>query len=426
MKSLSIGALAAALAASAGLSAAAAATVPSATAKVVAQAQGAPPADFGSPPTGEVPILYNDTHVYSKPDTLKQNRVLSALIRGNTILVPLRSMFEQMGATVSYDPATKTVDVSKPGAEIRLTVGKKSVIINGQQRPLDVPPQMYKGTLLVPVRVISETMGAYVLWVQAKHEVVVRYNPPAPATPPPTPPPTPEPTAPPTPVATPPPPAPTPTPTPAPAKASYEGYLLGDYIISPKVYNEFNPGNKGNGSFGFHGAYEFPAFGSTLMVGVDGREWRYPHPAGNVNVIGGNGSTFVPGFTAKDQDIDGRLGIKIADPRIYLGASYLHRSTNYGYPNQNGFGFGLEKLPDLDQSISAYGSIYYYPDVKGKFNGLNVGYSMLKYQIGGAYRFGATPVFLDFGFEGDRGNARDAAPIGFTHNGPFVGLGIKI
>ena len=63
-----------------------------------------PPADFGAPPSGEVPILFNDRHVYSKPDTLKQNRVLAALVRGNTILIPLRSMFEQMGATVSYDP----------------------------------------------------------------------------------------------------------------------------------------------------------------------------------------------------------------------------------------------------------------------------------------------------------------------------------
>ena len=48
----------------------------------------APPADFGTPPSGEVPILFNDRHVYSKPDRLKANRVLAALVRGNTILIP--------------------------------------------------------------------------------------------------------------------------------------------------------------------------------------------------------------------------------------------------------------------------------------------------------------------------------------------------
>ena len=73
--------------------------------------------------------------------------------------------------------------VSKSGAEIRVTVGKPEVIINGESRPLDVPPILYHGDVLVPVRVISEGMGAYVQWVPDRRLVVVRY---IPATPPPT------------------------------------------------------------------------------------------------------------------------------------------------------------------------------------------------------------------------------------------------
>src|SRR5271168_2815469 len=95
---------------------------------VPALAQSAPPAEFGTPPSGEVPILYNDQHVYTRPDELKANRVLAALVRGGTVLVPLRSMFEQMGATVSWDPATQTADVSKPGADVKVTVGKSVVV----------------------------------------------------------------------------------------------------------------------------------------------------------------------------------------------------------------------------------------------------------------------------------------------------------
>ncbi|HVN69470.1 MAG TPA: hypothetical protein VMU38_07480, partial [Candidatus Binatia bacterium] len=57
----------------------------------------APAPDFGSPPSGQIPILYNDHHVYATPDTLKQGRVLAALAKGGEIYVPLRSMFEQMG-----------------------------------------------------------------------------------------------------------------------------------------------------------------------------------------------------------------------------------------------------------------------------------------------------------------------------------------
>src|SRR5579863_5741105 len=188
----------------------------------VAQDQGstmaAPPANFGSPPSGQIPILYNDHHVYTKPDVLKQARVLAALVRGGTLLIPLRSMFEQMGATVSYDAGSQTATVSKPGAEIKVTVGKPEVVINGESRPLDVAPMIYQGNILVPVRVISEGMGAYVQWVPDQHVVVVRYIPP-------TPPPTPEPTA--TPV-----PPPPPTPTPAPIVKPYQDlFVAGDYII---------------------------------------------------------------------------------------------------------------------------------------------------------------------------------------------------
>ncbi|MGA2394751.1 MAG: hypothetical protein ABSH03_15520, partial [Candidatus Lustribacter sp.] len=108
MKRLSTGVLAAVVAVGFGLTSVSAAQTTAANGnigtlaapQIVAQSMMMPPADFGNPPSGEVPILFNDHHVYSKPDKLTQNRVLAALVRGNEILVPLRSMFEQMGATV--------------------------------------------------------------------------------------------------------------------------------------------------------------------------------------------------------------------------------------------------------------------------------------------------------------------------------------
>ncbi|MFZ0682342.1 MAG: copper amine oxidase N-terminal domain-containing protein, partial [Candidatus Cybelea sp.] len=183
MKRLSTGLLAALIVALCGLSAVAAPSNATSgnNGNSVAQMSSTPTADFGSPPSGQIPILFNDHHVYSKPDIDKQGRVLSALVVGGTLLIPLRSMFEQMGATVTWDAGSQTATVSKPGAEVKVTVGKPEVVINGESRPLDVPPMMYKGAVLVPVRVISEGMGAYVLWVADRHLVVVRY---VPATPP--------------------------------------------------------------------------------------------------------------------------------------------------------------------------------------------------------------------------------------------------
>jgi len=471
LKRLSTGVLAVLFAAGLGLNAVAA---PSAQAShgnigpnVIAQATTAqaaapaapPEANFGSPPSGQIPILFNDHHVYSKPDKLKQGRVLAALVRGGTILIPLRSMFEQMGATVAFDAASKTVDVSKPGSDVKVTVGKAEVVINGESRPLDVPPEMYQGHVVVPVRVISEGMGAYVQWVPEKKLVVVRYVPPAPPV-------TPAP-------ATPVPATPAPTPTPTAAPTPYQDkFVVGDYIISPKVYNEFSPGNTGNNShdgfsYNIRGAAEFTLANLPWMLEGDYRQWNYPHnqnaptPAGFVpgggavcsyspgypaagsdqacvTQIGGLAQNYVPAFTVRDYDFDGRFGLKIADPRIYVGVGYMYRTGNYGYPKESGVGVGLEKLPDLDQPFSVYGSVWYYPTVKGTtgtvctdptgkcatLGSYSVSYSVLKFQLGGTFNFGASPLFLDFGILGDRGNAKDASPSNFTMGGPYIGLGL--
>jgi hypothetical protein len=412
----------------------------------VAQAMSMPPADFGTPPSGEVPILFNDHHVYTKPDRLKENRVLAALVRGNEILVPLRSMFEQMGATVSYDPASKTADVSKPGSDVKVTVGKPEVVINGESRPLDVPPEIYKGAVVVPVRVISEGMGAYVQWLPDRRVVVVRYI----AAPPPPPPPTPTPTIPPTPKPKPPPPPPTPTPTPTPVPVNYEHFVVGDYLFAPKVYNEFSNGITGkNASYAVRGAFEFPAFGLPWMIAGDYRSWSYQHnstygvvgnctPGGPsdqscVTVVGGNGTTYVPGFTAVDKDYDAVFGLKVVDPRIYIGVSYLWRSVNYGYPIENGVGFGLEKLPDLDQPFSVYGSVYYYPSIQGPTPGSygpggTMSYRDLKYQGGFTYSLGSLSgfgLFLDANYLGDSWRVKNLAPSNASHQGAAFGIGIK-
>jgi hypothetical protein len=407
----------------------------------------APAPDFGTPPSGEVPILYNDQHVYSKPDKLKKGRVLAALVRGKTILVPLRSMFEQMGATVSYNASTKTVDVSKPGADVQVTVGKPEVTINGETRPLDVPPEIYKGSLVVPLRVISEGMGAYVLWVADKRLVVVRYLTVAPS-PPPTPPATPVPTAVPT-------AAPTATPTPTPkATTAVEFFVAGDALFDPKVYNEFSPGTQGGTTLAGRAGITFSAAGLALMAEANFVQFRYPHRSSDAAAVapGGGfpctgpgavlgepgcvstlgpavGSAFVPSFDARDTDIDGRFGIGIADPKIFLAGSYMDRYVNYGYPRLTGVGGGLEKLTNYAQPIDIYGSVYYYPQLSGNYTDINgdgqkLQYRMLHYQAGLNINVPKTPIFLDLGYEGDRGIAKQNAPTTFSENAFYGGLGL--
>ncbi|MBV8602290.1 MAG: copper amine oxidase N-terminal domain-containing protein, partial [Candidatus Eremiobacteraeota bacterium] len=408
-------------------------------------------ADFGSPPSGEYPILFNDHHVYAKPDTLRTNRVVAALVRGGTILVPLRSMFEQMGATVSYDGATKTVDVSKPGSDVKVTVGKPEVTINGEARPLDVPPIIYNGTVLVPVRVISEGMGAYVQWVPEKKTVVVRYVPLATPAPPPPPP---APTA--TPAPPPPPQTPAPTPTPSPAPPYYDKFIVGDWQLYPHIYNEFNPGNVSNQSWSARAGIEYPVTaGLTLMAEGDWRHYQYVHQAnqpvpllggayacpnpggtvGCVTTLGGFTQLYAPQFLARDDDLDGRLGIRIMQPRVYIAGSYIGFWNNYGYPRLGGAGVGLEKLPDLNQALTWYASYYYYPSVSGNFNSYTVNgttypggtlsYFLQRYQVGFDLTFRRNfPLYFDFGYQGESWVNKSNAPSNKMNFGFYTGLGL--
>jgi hypothetical protein len=443
----------------------------------IAQQMGGQP-DFGSPPSGEIPIIFNDHHVYAKPDRLRANRVLAALVKDGTILVPLRSLFEQTGATVSYDPATKTVDITKPGADVKVTVGKPIVTINGEDRPLDVPPEMYRGSIVVPLRVISEGMGAYVQWLPDRRTVVVRYNPapsptPVPATPPPPPP---VKTPPPPPPATPPPPKATPVPE------HYEAFVVGDYNVSPTIDNELSPGNKGSSSYNIKGAIEFPFVGDTWMIAADYRTQRYAHNANlgagvcaagtagcntvvghdaifqpgfcpapdpgcvttvgfqNVEAFNGLGQAYVPAFSAQESDIDARLAFQVAKPRVYVGVGYYDKHYNYlGYPNVSGIGFGLQKLPDLDQPFSLYASGWYYPTVAGTYTyptsvflgplsgqAIRLSYGVLKYDVGVSLALGKSPFFLEGGYAAEHFSIKTNAPSATQISSPYVGLGLHI
>ena len=405
---------------------------------------GASAADFGSPPSGEIPILFNDHTVYATPDTLSEGRVLAALVKDGAIYVPLRSMFEQMGGAVSVSADGKTVTAAKPGSSVVVTLGKAEVVINGESRPLDVPPMLYHGVVLVPLRVISEGLGAYVQWVPEKRVVVVRYI----SLPPPPPPPTPAPTAPPT----PPPPAPTAapyvapapisTPSPAPAAPSYTAFIQAAYSPSNN-YNEFVAG-------GYCDTYILNAVlapeNSPFAIKADFRQDDYVTSSNATDAFGNHytqfatidgGTAFTPVFLARQNDLDVRLEFKVAAPRVYVGVAYLHTTDDYGYPNLNGIGFGIEKLPDLRPGISLYGSAFYYPSASGTFTDSNPAsvhdgtsyqqlYQITKYDIGLAIVVAHSPAYLYGGYAADRYTVKQNAPIGQIHDGPYIGLGLKI
>ena len=91
-----------------------------------------------------------------------------------SVLVPLRGVFEALGATVNYNPVTKTINAQKGSSEVALTLGQTTATVNGQSQALSQPAQTVGGTTLVPLRFVAQALGAYVQWVAATGTVEIK------------------------------------------------------------------------------------------------------------------------------------------------------------------------------------------------------------------------------------------------------------
>ncbi len=173
------------------------------------------------------------------------------------------------------------------------------------------------------------------------------------------------------------PPVATPTPSPTPTPYSYRGFVQAAFS-APHNYNEFSAGQWCPESYLISGAYAFKD--SPLAVKVDYRQDVYVTSDNFVDAIGNHYTRFAtidggfaatPVFLARQSTLDARLEYQIASPRIYLGVGYIHTANNYGYPQLNGPGIGIEKLPDLRPGVNLYGSAFYYPTASGNYTVTN-------------------------------------------------------
>lgn len=95
------------------------------------------------------------------------------LLNGS-VYVPFRGIFEKSGAKVIWNNSQRDhVTITKGKLTIELVVNQKFALINGKKVSLASPPKYINGSILVPIRFISQTMGAKVNWNASKYEVTV-------------------------------------------------------------------------------------------------------------------------------------------------------------------------------------------------------------------------------------------------------------
>ncbi len=75
-------------------------------------------------------------------------------------MVPLRAIFQSLGAGVAYDNGTINATLGEKTVQVK--IGSNQAIVDGQQQYLDAPPYISGDTTMVPLRFVSEALGATV------------------------------------------------------------------------------------------------------------------------------------------------------------------------------------------------------------------------------------------------------------------------
>ena len=107
---------------------------------------------------------------------------VAPVVVNSRVLVPIRVVSEGLGAQVSWDNPSQTVTVKKGSVALKMVANKTTYTKNGVNKTMDVPVKVIKNRTLVPIRVVSEDLGAGVQWdkgnvyVQSGGELIIKVN----------------------------------------------------------------------------------------------------------------------------------------------------------------------------------------------------------------------------------------------------------
>lgn len=96
------------------------------------------------------------------------------VIQDGRTLVPFRAVFEKMGAKVNWDDKEKLCIAQLGDKNVNIAIDSTAVSVNGKVvTNSDVPAKIMNGRTMVPLRVLSESIGANVDWNSATKTVTV-------------------------------------------------------------------------------------------------------------------------------------------------------------------------------------------------------------------------------------------------------------
>ena len=94
----------------------------------------------------------------------------------NRIMVPIRSVFEALGADVEWKEESQTAVSTRENVQVEMTLNSQDLYINGQKTQMDTSPLIISGRVLAPIRYAAEAFGGKVQWNDAEQRVTIFVN----------------------------------------------------------------------------------------------------------------------------------------------------------------------------------------------------------------------------------------------------------
>ena len=112
----------------------------------------------------EISVYVNEKKVAFDVEPVQEN---------DRVLVPMRGVFEALGAKVDWEEGRNTAIAEKDGTVIEVTIGSHQMLKNGEEIELDTAARMEGDRTLVPLRAVSEALGAKVEWEELLQTVYI-------------------------------------------------------------------------------------------------------------------------------------------------------------------------------------------------------------------------------------------------------------
>ncbi len=98
---------------------------------------------------------------------------VAPIVKDDRTFVPLRGIFEIVGAEIGWTDSTRTASIKTPAASVFVTIDHKQALVNSVITSIDVAPFLQDGRTLIPLRFISENLGYKVEWDEATQTVTI-------------------------------------------------------------------------------------------------------------------------------------------------------------------------------------------------------------------------------------------------------------